>query len=89
MWATISSFILRQRILLGVLMFVLTLFMGWKSRDAKMSYKFGGILPEDDSTYVEYQKFLNQFGEDGSILAIGYDDPKIWELELPSMAETY
>jgi predicted RND superfamily exporter protein len=81
MWVLISSFILRQRILLGALMLALTLFMGWKSRDAKMSYKFGGVLPEDDSTYVEYQKFLNQFGEDGSILAIGYNDPKIWELE--------
>ena len=46
-----------------------------------MSYKFGGVLPEDDSTFMAYQKFLNQFGEDGSILAIGYNDPKIWELE--------
>lgn len=81
MWASISSFILRQRILLGILMLAITLFMGWKSREAKMSYKFGGVLPEDDSTFVEYQKFLNQFGEDGSILAIGYNDSNIWKLE--------
>lgn len=81
MWASISSFILRQRILLGTLMLGFTLFMGWKSREAKMSYKFGGVLPKDDSTFVEYQKFLNQFGEDGSILAIGYNDPHIWQLD--------
>jgi predicted RND superfamily exporter protein len=81
MWAKIGAFILRQRIPLGLFMLFLTGFMAWQSQYVRMSYKFGGILPEDDSTYVEYQKFINQFSEDGNVLAIGYRDEKIWELD--------
>ncbi|MFM7233406.1 MAG: efflux RND transporter permease subunit, partial [Flavobacteriales bacterium] len=44
------------------------------------SYKFGGVLPKDDSTYVEYQHFIEQFSEDGNVLAIGYRDERMWEL---------
>jgi uncharacterized protein len=81
MWGKIGAFILRYRIPLGVLLIVLTASMGWMSQYNRMSYRFGGVLPEDDSTYVEYQKFINQFSEDGNVLAIGYRDPKIWETE--------
>jgi predicted RND superfamily exporter protein len=80
MWGKIGSFILRQRIPLGILMLVITGLMAWQSQFVRMSYRFGGVLPEDDSTYVEYQKFIKQFSEDGNVLAIGYRDPKIWEL---------
>ena len=62
-------------------MLVVSGIMAWESQYVRMSYKFGGILPEDDSTYVEYQKFINQFSEDGNVLAIGYRDEKIWELK--------
>ncbi|MBX7052979.1 MAG: MMPL family transporter [Flavobacteriales bacterium] len=81
MWAKIGAFILRQRIPLGIFMLLVSGFMAWESQYVRMSYKFGGILPEDDSTYVEYQKFINQFSEDGNVLAIGYRDEKIWELQ--------
>lgn len=81
MWGKIGAFILRYRIPLGALLLLITAVMAWFSQFNKMSYKFGGVLPESDSTYVEYQKFINQFSEDGNVLAIGYRDPRIWELD--------
>lgn len=81
MWAKIASFILRQRLPLGILLIVLTGFMAYESQFVKLSYRFGGVLPEDDSTFVEYQNFINQFSEDGNVIAIGYRDNRIWELE--------
>ncbi len=81
MWGKIGAFILRQRIPLGILLLVITVLMAWQSQHVRMSYRFGGVLPEDDSTYVEYQKFITQFSEDGNVLAIGYRDPRIWELQ--------
>lgn len=81
MWGKIGAFILRYRIPLGVLLILLTASMGWMTQFNRMSYRFGGVLPEDDSTYVEYQKFISQFSEDGNVLAIGYRDPRIWETE--------
>ncbi len=80
MWGKIGAFILRQRIFISALLILLTVFMGYQSRNVRMSYKFGGVLPEDDSTYVEYQKFINQFSEDGNVLAIGYRDKNLWQL---------
>ena len=81
MWGKIGAFILRQRIPLGLLLIAITGFMAWESQFVRMSYRFGGVLPKDDSTYVEYEKFIEQFGEDGNVLAIGYRDPKLWELQ--------
>lgn len=80
MWAKIGTFLLRYRIPVGITFLAITILMGWKAQDVRMSYKFGGVLPEDDSTQVAYQKFLDEFGEDGNVLVIGYRDPAIWEL---------
>jgi hypothetical protein len=81
MWGKIGAFILRYRVPLAAVLLVLTIFMGWQSQYARMSYKFGGVLPEDDSTFVEYRSFIDQFSEDGTVLAIGYRDERIWELD--------
>lgn len=80
MWGKIGAFILRYRAPLGLLLLAITIAMGWQSQYARMSYRFGGVLPEDDSTYIEYRSFIDQFSEDGNVLAIGYRDPSIWEL---------
>jgi predicted RND superfamily exporter protein len=56
-----------------------TVFMGFHGKDVKQTYKFGGILPEDDSTYIEYTKFLETFGEDGNVMVIGTQGEEIFE----------
>lgn len=81
MWGKIGAFILRQRIPLGIMLVVFTAFMAYQARSVKMSYRFGGVLPTDDSTYIEYDRFVHQFSEDGNVLAVGYRDEKIWTLE--------
>jgi uncharacterized protein len=80
MWGKIGAFILRYRLPIGIALIAMTVFMGYESQFVRMSYKFGGVLPKDDSTYVEYERFIHQFSEDGNILAVGYRDDRIWEL---------
>lgn len=80
MWASIAAYILRHRISLGAIMLILTAWMGWESRNVRMSYKFSGVLPQDDTTYMEYKNFISQFSEDGNVLVIGIDDPELWEV---------
>lgn len=46
-----------------------------------MSYKFGGLLPKTDQTYVDYEKFLDEFSEDGNVVVLGIDNPKIETLD--------
>jgi len=81
MWAAISALILRNRIPLGVSMLLITVFMGWQATKVKMSYKFSGLLPKDDTVAVVYQNFIRQFSEDGNVMVIGISDPDLWELQ--------
>lgn len=81
MWAILGKFIIRYRVFISIVIVALTIFMAYNAQYVRMSYKFAGILPKDDSTYIEYEKFTKQFSEDGNVLVIGYKDPRIWELD--------
>jgi predicted RND superfamily exporter protein len=81
MWESIAGIILRNRVFILVMIAVVTIFMGYKGSQVKQTYKFGGILPEDDSTYIDYAKFLETFGEDGNVMVIGTQGEEIFEYE--------
>ncbi|MBL7941847.1 MAG: MMPL family transporter [Flavobacteriales bacterium] len=81
MWGTIGAFILRYRIPIAVVMLLITAYMGYMAQFVRMNYKFSGVLPHDDSTYVDYERFISQFSEDGNVLAVGFKDPQIWKFE--------
>jgi predicted RND superfamily exporter protein len=57
----------------------MTFFMGYNARDVRMSYKFGGLLPDDDPTNLAYLDFLDNFAEDGNVIVIGVDDSTLYE----------
>lgn len=81
MWGTIGAFILRYRIPIAIVMLAITVGMGYMAQFVRMNYKFSGVLPKDDSTFVDYERFIGQFSEDGNVLAIGFRDSSIWKLE--------
>lgn len=55
--------------------------MGYRTQFVHMSYHLAQMLPETDSTYIEYQNFKKTFGKDGNIIVVGIDDPTLFELE--------
>ena len=81
MWASLASFILRNRTFVLIAVGLLTVFMALQSRNVKMTYKFGGLLPETDTTYQEYQYFLEEFSEDGNVLLIGLNDERLHTID--------
>ena len=81
MWKYIIRIILRQRVLVLVILGVLTAFMAWQATQIKMSYEMALMLPDSDSTVIKYNRFKELFGQDGSVLYLGVQDPKINELE--------
>ena len=50
---------------------LLTAGLGFMATKVGMNYKHGGLLPETDSAYVDYQRFLSTFKEDGNVLVVG------------------
>ncbi|MBI9061157.1 MAG: MMPL family transporter [Marinilabiliaceae bacterium] len=80
MWIKIARFILRNRIAILAILFLLTLFMGIQSRRIEMSYQYAPLLPEDDSTYIEYESFVDVFGNEGNLVVIGIRNDNFFEL---------
>ncbi|PLX04492.1 MAG: transporter [Marinilabiliales bacterium] len=81
MWTIIVRTILRNRVIILSLLGLFTLFMGWNARKVSLSYEFAHLLPETDSTRIKYRLFREKFGEDGDIMLVGVDDPKLLELD--------
>ncbi len=81
MWVNIASLIIRYRIAILVFLVIATGFMAYQAKDVAMSYKFGGLLPADDPSSIEYQDFIDRFSEDGNVLVVGINDPGIYELD--------
>ncbi|MBN4061850.1 MMPL family transporter [Bacteroidales bacterium AH-315-I05] len=76
MWAYFARRILRNRILLLSLLGLATAFMGWQATTLKVSYGVPRLLPDNDSTYIAYQKFKERYGREGIVYVIGiHKDP--------------
>ena len=54
--------------------------MAYYGKDAALSYENTSMLPEKDSTRIEYQHFKEQFGEDGNVIVIGAINPELFTL---------
>ncbi|MGZ3900105.1 MAG: efflux RND transporter permease subunit, partial [Bacteroidia bacterium] len=80
MWKAFSGILLRNKLLFTLGIALVTLFMGYKASKMELSYEFAKILPENDSTFIQYQDFKKQFGEDGSVMVLGFKDKNFFTL---------
>ncbi len=71
MWHNVAAFIIKYRIALLIILLADTTVMGYFASQVKLSYDFNSAVPTDNPKYIEYQKFRNQFGEDGNLMVIG------------------
>jgi len=55
--------------------------MAYKATRVEMSYDFNRTVPPEDPEMVFLNKFKEQFGEDGNIIAVGVLDSAIYELK--------
>lgn len=80
MWNKIATYIIRYRLLWVALVLVSTVFMAYEASKIELSYNFARILPSTDPVEKEYQDFRKLFGEDGSVMVIGWQDPQLFEI---------
>ena len=81
MWRKLSVIILRFRLDLLAVLVIVTAFMGWRAEHVQLSYERVQILPVNDSDYVAYKNFKNIFGEDGSVMVIGFNADSLFRLK--------
>jgi len=80
MWVKFSRIVLRNRLVIIIVVAIATAFMAYQAQFAQMSYHLAQMLPASDSTYIDYQDFKSTFGNDGSVVVVGIDDKRLYEL---------
>jgi predicted RND superfamily exporter protein len=82
MWKYFSKVLLRHKLAFTSVTLLLTVFMGYEASKMQLSYEFAKILPDSDSTFIDYQEFKKQFGEDGNVMVMGFADKNVYTLEM-------
>jgi uncharacterized protein len=77
-----ARIILRYRVASLITLLVLTGFMVYMASGVKLSYEAAKILPPSDPTYAQYLKFKEKFGEDGTVMVIGFQSDSIWQKDV-------
>lgn len=87
MWYRLGQFILKFRLQLLILLFILTACMAWFASRVQMSYEFTRAIPTDNVKYQEYQAFLKKFGSDGSTVVLGVNSPDFFKIPVFKAAQ--
>ncbi len=82
MWKILGERILQYRFLLLALLLALTVFFGWEASKVKLSYEFSKSIPTDNPKYIAYQQFREKFGDDGNLLVIGVQTPRLFQQDI-------
>ena len=78
MWNRLANFILKNRIVLFFVIAGITVFMGFQAKQVKIAYNFTQLLPADDTAWIDYEKFQEQFGPDGRVMIAGMQTDSLY-----------
>lgn len=76
-----SKLILRYRLPIIIVIGVITLLMGFLSKDLEIDYKMSKVVPADHPKLIDYQNFRKKFGEDGNFIIIAVKRREIFDLD--------
>ena len=73
-WEFIAGIVLRNRILILSLIGVITILLALQWKNIRFTFTEANLLPSDDIANVEYDAFLEKFGEEGNLIVVGVKD---------------
>ena len=79
-WHSLSLTILKNRTYFLAGIALMTLFMAFMATKVQVSTELPKILPKTDSRFQLYESFKKRFGEDGSVMVVGVETDKIFQL---------
>ena len=80
-WDIVARLILRNKIgiLIGIIIITVLFSTQWKHM--RFTYTEANLLPDDHEVNVEYNNFLNIFGEEGNLIVLGVKDTTLFTVE--------
>jgi len=73
-WDYIASRILRNRVFLLVLVLLFTIFMSLQWKNMRFTFTEANLLPDDHEVNIQYNSFLEKFGEEGNLVVLGFKE---------------
>jgi predicted RND superfamily exporter protein len=70
-WELVARVVLRNKILMLSIVTLITIFLGLQWKNISFTYTEANLLPDNDVVNIEYNAFLNKFGEEGNLVIIG------------------
>jgi uncharacterized protein len=91
-WEFIARVVLKNRIAILGLIFLITLFLGLQWKNIRFSFTEANLLPDNNIVNTEYNSFLDKFGEEGNLIVVGVKDdafftPKVFSAWNKLMSE--
>lgn len=77
-WEFFARIVLRNKILMLVAIVLLTVFLSSQWKNIHFTFSEANLLPDDNIANVEYNGFLDKFGEEGNLIIIGVKDGAIF-----------
>jgi len=77
----VNHAIIKYRVAILSAIIGITLFMGYNAQKVELDYELAQMLPETDSTFIEYNNFKELFGEDARLILLGVKDPSVLQLD--------
>ncbi|GGK43097.1 MULTISPECIES: efflux RND transporter permease subunit [Flavobacteriaceae] len=80
-WTHTSRLILKGRYFIILLIAACTYFLASQMQYMRFSYTEANLLPENHQINIDYNKFLELFGEEGNLIILATEDPSIFTPE--------
>ena len=80
-WNALARLILRNRVAILVIIGLFTALMVSQWDKMRFSYTEANLLPDDHFVNVDYNRFLEIFGEEGNLIVLGVKDSRLFSVE--------
>ena len=80
-WTKVAGLILRNRYFVLLLIAAFTAFLATQMKYMKFSYTEANLLPENHEANIEYNQFLEIFGEEGNLIILAVKDSTLFTPE--------
>ena len=77
-WETIARLILRNRLGIIIVVLLSTYFFSLQWDKMRFTYTEANLLPDDHEVNIEYNIFLETFGDEGNLIIIGIKDSTLF-----------
>ncbi len=77
-WSKVARIILRNRIFILIIIAAITLALSTQWKHMKFSHTEANLLPYDHPVNIEYDKFLDVFGNEGNLIILAVKDSSIF-----------